>query len=401
MATVSGTRQFFLLFIALSLSSGLTIGMNKILITLLGLSLSLENWQLGLISGAESLALAAATLPAGMLMSRYSPRVIYAIVSVILFFLYIGIAHLTDWRLLVVCVVCAGLCIAFRIVGMSSSFLQRLPEIGTHRAGWYKGTLSLGVMALGPLLGHFAAKHGSLSLAFGISASCFLYMAVLGWYALPAAPAASRRERHEKGWLASIWARRDVRNACLYEGFGNSVAGFFGTFILVITLREQQWHSDLAITLLVLYGLTYVSVLLGAGRLLVSTDPAKLYRISHGILIPGTLLLALSSHPIFFFAGALLNAIGLGLNNLVNMSTIARSNANKSHVSGLLTLSQMLGGTCGAVVGGWIGSVIGLQMVFIVLSLPWLIRLAQSFRAENVAEDESLDAESTVEKNTA
>lgn len=384
MTDAASTRHFFRLFIALSLLSGLTIGMNKILVTLLGLSLSLENWQMGVISGVETLAMAVATLPAGILLSRYSPRVIYAIVSFILFFIYLGISHIQQWQWLVLTMIACGLCIAFRIVAMSSSFLQRLPEIGTHRAGWYKGTLSLGVMAMGPMAGHFLSENFGISFAFSVSGSCFLAMALLGWYALPTAPAPHKKAKYERGWLASIWRQDDIRHACLYESFGNCLASFFGTFILVITLREQHWENNLAVTLLVVYGLTYVSVLLGAGKLLILANNLQLYRLSHGLLIPGTLLLAFASHPALFFMGAVINATGLGLNNLVNMATIARSKSDKSHVSGVLTLSQMTGGTCGAVVGGWLGTAIGLQPVFLLLALPWIFRITKDRLAARV-----------------
>jgi ACDE family multidrug resistance protein len=137
----SDKNLFFLFFIILSLCSGLTIGMNKILITLLGLSLHLENWQLGLINGSETLAMALATLPAGLLLAVYSPRFVYGLVSILLLVIFLIISHIKFWYFLPALLVIAGFCIAFRIVAMSSSFLHYLPKIGNQWAGWYKGSL--------------------------------------------------------------------------------------------------------------------------------------------------------------------------------------------------------------------------------------------------------------------
>lgn len=374
MRAASGKNQFFFLFITLSICSGVTIGMNKILITLLGLSLHLDNWQLGLINGAESFAMALATLPAGLLLAAHSPRVIYAIASLLLVLIFLCISQIKFWYLLPVLMTIAGFCIAFRIVAMSSSFMQRLPEIGKQWAGWYKGSLSLGIMALGPLLGQWLADNLSLVAAFSVSASFFATMALLGWFTLPSA-----QQKHSaapaRGWLTLLWLNQSLRQVCIYEAFGSCIAAFFGAFVLVIVLREYQWHSSEGVLLLVTYGCVYVSLLLAGGKLLINYSNERLYAISHAALVAGGLLLAFASSPSLFFIGAICNGIGLGLNNLINMSRVANLELNKSHASGMLTMGQMLGGTSGAILGGMLGDVIGLQNVFVVLVLPWIILL--------------------------
>ena len=69
-------NQFAVAFVALSLTSGITIGMNKVLVTLLALRLDAESWQIGLLISAESLSMMLMSLPAGALIRRYGPRAI-------------------------------------------------------------------------------------------------------------------------------------------------------------------------------------------------------------------------------------------------------------------------------------------------------------------------------------
>lgn len=375
MGTGHSTQRFFISFILLSLLSGLTIGMNKILITLLGLSLEAESWQLGLISGAESLAMAAVTLPAGLLIGRYSPRLGYILASLLLTLLYLTVAQVQHWLQLACLMVLCGICIAFRIVAMSSSFLQRLPEIGTHRAGWYKGTLSLGTMALGPLAGHSLSHAFDLDMALGTSAGLFAAMAALGWLTLPDSPRQEQRPASRPHWLAALWSHRNVREACLFEGLGGSLFAFYSTFMLVIAIKDLAWSQSEGVALLITSGAAYVTVLLGPGHKLRLLGEEQAYRLSHGLLVCGALLLALSSWQPLLFLGALLLGTGIGGNHLVNVTRVAMTPVNKSHVSGLMTLCQMGGSTTGAIAGGWLGAWLGLQPVFLILALPWLIRV--------------------------
>ena len=56
-----------------------------------------------------------------------------------------------------------GLCIPFRIVAMNSAFLRQLKRIGNDKAGWYRGSLTLGMGLLGPLLGNWLSGAASFT----------------------------------------------------------------------------------------------------------------------------------------------------------------------------------------------------------------------------------------------
>ena len=151
-------RGFLIRFVALSIVSGGTIGINKILITLFGISLQATNWQLGLIGAAETLGLALGTIPAGIMVSRGSPRALYGKASAIVAVCYLFIPRFGVWFALLPLMLFTGFCISYRIVSMSSIFLGQLGAMGNGWAGWYKGTLAIGTMAIGPWLGHLLTK---------------------------------------------------------------------------------------------------------------------------------------------------------------------------------------------------------------------------------------------------
>ena len=56
---------------------------------------------------------------------------------------------LPGWQWVALVMFLVGLCISLRVVAMSTVFLVRLPELGQGKAGWYKGTLTLGMQFLG------------------------------------------------------------------------------------------------------------------------------------------------------------------------------------------------------------------------------------------------------------
>ncbi|PZR01878.1 MAG: MFS transporter, partial [Archangium gephyra] len=70
---MSDTR-FLANFIALSLVSGLTIGLGKIVTTLYALQLGASSFQVGIISAMESVGMMLVTVPAGFIIARYGMR---------------------------------------------------------------------------------------------------------------------------------------------------------------------------------------------------------------------------------------------------------------------------------------------------------------------------------------
>ncbi|MGH8445225.1 MAG: MFS transporter [Solimonas sp.] len=372
-------RRFLAGFISLSLLSGITIGMNKVLGTLLGLHLGVEHWQLGLIGGAETFAMALGTLPAGWLLSRGNPKILYAVVSLALTALFFVLPHIPSWQFVALTMFIVGLCISMRVVAVSTVFMVRLPELGQNRAGWYKGTLTLGMQFLGPLIGNELIARLGLTWGFATSGLMFVVLALLGWSVLPesnrpkaAGPAAPAVRL--PGSLRELLRMPDVRRTYLFEILGSMTASSYATFAILIAVEVLHWPLHLGVWLIAAQGIAYVGVLLGAGRLLLQRERVPLYyQLGHVLIVVGLILLGTMHVATAFVLASICFGIGLGLNNLINFSRLSQAPVDKARASAQLTLFGMLGGTFGAVSAGTLSRWFGLQGVYLLWIVPWVL----------------------------
>ena len=375
-------RAFLLRFIGLTLLSGVTIGMNKVLATLLGLHLHVSNFQLAMISSAETLAMALGTIPAGYILSRGNPKHLYAGVSLSLALAFCVLPWLPGWQWVALLMFLVGLCISLRIVAMSTVFLVRLPELGQGKAGWYKGTLILGMQFLGPLCGNYLIAQLGLKAGFLISALMFAILAVLGWHVLPnntlpGSTAPRKQAAHSSppgaASLRELLRLPIVRSTYLFEILASFTASSVGVFSILLAIRVLHWPAHHAVWLMAVQGLSCVLVLLFLGRcVLASRCREQLYGGAHLAIMAALLILGLWPDSIAYLAASVLLGLGLGVNNLVNTDNIARAPVDKARVSAHLTLFGMVGGTAGALAAGRLADLTGLRNVFLIWLFPWL-----------------------------
>jgi MFS family permease len=366
--------QFTYTFVSLALISGITIGMNKILVTLLALHLNAEAWQIGLLIGAESLSMMLMSLPAGVYISRFGARYVYAVSSVGAMILYPLIAYAGSWYVAALFLFIAGVCIPFRVVSMNTSWLERLPEVGTSRGGWYRGTLMLGIGLLGPLLGNLSSGHLGVQGSYWITSVMFAFMSIYGFFILSATRAPQIHSSVGAGLKEMLRHLGDplVRQVCIYDGLGGVVRGFFGTFIIVIAVRQLHWSAQEGVMLMVIEGAAFVAVLLLLGSVATRLGERRTYNLGHAALIVGLLFLGLSQGVVGLAIGAILQAVGQAFNHLVNVSRLAHSGRNIGHVSGLFTMVGMGGGFLGAMLGGLLSKGFALQDIFLLWIPVWL-----------------------------
>jgi len=366
-------RAFLVGFVGLTLLSGLTIGMNKVLATLLGIHLQVSNLQLATISSAETFAMALGTIPAGFILSRGNPKILYAAVSLTLAAFFCVLPWLPQWEWVALVMFLVGLCISLRVVAMSTVFLVRLPEIGQGKAGWYKGTLTLGIQFLGPLTGNYAIAQLGLHAGFFVSAGMFALLAVVGWNVLPSTTGHQKNAATEASRWRELLRLPAVRVTYLFEVLACFTASSVGVFSILLALRVLHWSKEHAVWLMAVQGLSFVLVLFGLGNVVVKSPQRKrLYGAAHLAVIVALLTLGLLPFGVTYLAASVLLGMGLGVNNLVNMDRISRAPVDKAKVSSHLTLLGMAGGTLGALTVGQLSDRLGLQPVFLLLTLPWL-----------------------------
>ena len=335
---------FLLNFMLLAAFSGATIGMAKIVTTLYAISIGANAMQIGIISAMEALGMVILTLPAGFVIARFGARRVYFLASLGPMLLNLAIPLFGGWLWLAFARLLIGLCIPFRIVAMNSAFLRQLKRIGNDKAGWYRGSLTLGMGLLGPLLGNWLSGAASFTWGFAAIGLCFGLMAFysLGFWEgeapsddVPVAAATGGLLQQVGAMLANV----EIAESCLVELLSAATSALFGTFILLLAMEVAGLSQGQAVSLVMIQGLASVLGLFGFGYLIERSGRKLAYVGSLGA------------------AAALIH--------LVNMAQLGEHAMDKSKISGLFNLASMSGSFSGALLGGAISHVVGLGNLFL------------------------------------
>lgn len=389
---MSGRHAFIAHFLLLSVVSGITIGMGKVVTTFFALHTGASAMQVGFISAMESLGMLLVTVPAGFLISRFGARRIYFISSLGPALLSLALPWLGVWYGIALARGLIGLCIPFRIVSMNSSFLEELKKLGSGKAGWYRGALTLGIGFLGPLLGNAFTQHTSYAISYSAIGALFAFMAFYSQVFLPGPRADTATQSVDEGGIFSqvraMLANVEIGESCLLEFISSSTTSLFSTFILLIAMDVAHLPQERAIWLMLVQGATTVGSLFLLGPLLGGLGRRRAYGVSLICGIGGLLLLGFGANFGALAAGTVSLGVAAALVHLVNMAQLSRHTMNKSKISGLYNLAQMSGGFTGALIGGVLSHFFALQQLFLVwipvLLLTALVCRLRVARRENV-----------------
>lgn len=373
---VTTPRGFLVRFLVLALLSGVTIGMTKVGNTLLGLHLGAAPWQSNLILAAECAGMVLITIPAGFLIARLGPQPVYLTSSLVAALAYVASPWLTAWWHLALVGVITGVCVPFRVVSMSGSFMSRLKELGAEKSGWYRGALMSGTLLLGPLAGGLLLEHLGVTVLYAVASVCFLIMGVGGRFVLPekvspadpAAKASPSRPLVILADLGNLLAVPLVRRSCALEFAGGLTGGFFVTFAIILSLQVFGTSQSAAVAPVVCQGVAFAATLFLGGQLLRWLSTASTYRLSQALVVAGLLTVGFAGHFSVLLAGAALLGSGLAFQHLTNVSVIARSEVDKGKVSGLFTFSGTTGNLLGLLASAGLSQALSLQAVF----LAWI-----------------------------
>ncbi|UCJ16695.1 MFS transporter [Pseudomonas sp. MM211] len=384
-------RGFLSHFLLLAVISGSTLGMAKIVTTLYALEIGANSVQIGLISAMESLGMVFLTLPAGFLIARFGSRRIYLLASLGPALFNLAILLSPGWLWLAAMRLLIGTCVPFRVVAMNTLFLQQLPHIGLNKAGWFRGSVMIGLGLLGPWLGSVLYGQAGFAGAFVVIALCFTGMAFYGagfWQEAPAAPSRSSLGQQ----LRDMFSQRSLTESCLIECASSATMSVFATFALVLCIEVLGWPDYQAVALVSAQGLVSVLALFGLGSVI--------SHLGHQRVYPGALLLVLvalgllgwaDSFPGLLLAALLLSLAGSAI-HLANVTRLSHLLPDKSRISGLFNLAQTLGMLLGALLGGSISYLVGLHWLFpvwglLLLTGVGLLRLKAACRVVATAEE--------------
>ncbi|MET0269878.1 MAG: MFS transporter [Sphingomonas sp.] len=363
--------RFLANFILLSLVSGLTIGLGKIVTTLYALSLGASSFQVGIISAMESIGMVLVTVPAGFIIARYGMRSVYFTSSLGPMLVNIGMAFSGSVPALAGGRFAIGLCIPFRIVSMNSAFLERLPRLGQAKAGWYRGTLTAGMAIIGPAAAIFLTQRMSVLACFLLVSALFAIMAAFSLSFMPERQADTAGRPGLMAELRLMIADADIAESCLIEFLGAATVGLFATFIIVLAASLPGLTQRAGISVLLFQGVTSVVMLFLGGRITQRLGRRRAYVAGLSLAAASLATFGLADDFAGLALGAVLLSAGAAIVHLVNMAMLAALPGGKSKVAGLYNLASMSGSSFGALAGGALSQAVPLQAVFL-LWLPVL-----------------------------
>ena len=370
-------------FLSLAAMSGVTIGMAKIVTQLFAIDIGADAFQIGVISAMESVGMMLLTVPAGFIIARHGAKTVYAIASLGPLLLNLIIPFLSLWWAVAIVRLAIGICIPFRTVSMNSAFLGQLKRIGDGKAGWYRGSLTLGMAVLGPALATFLNARVSYLWCFAVIAFLFGVMALfsLSFFPEREEQAAVPAQGGFLGQVGALLRNPDVAESCAIEFASGATGSLFATFILLAAMALPGLTAADGVTvLLVDGGVTMACLFLGA-NLIRRLGRRPAYAAGLVLAVISLAIAGMAGGLAGLILGGILLSVASALVHLVNMIVLSRIPGEKSKASGVYQLSQMIGSATGALLGGVMSTVMPVQTVFLawipllVLAAPpiWLL----------------------------
>ncbi|PTQ07750.1 MFS transporter [Sphingomonas oleivorans] len=359
-------NRFLANFILLSLVSGLTIGLGKIVTTLYALSLGATPFQIGMVSAMESIGMVIVTVPAGFIIARYGMRSVYFVASLGPLLVNLALPFSASWVALAVGRGLIGLCIPFRIVSMNSAFLERLKSLGQAKAGWYRGTLTGGMAIVGPAAATLLTQRLTMFACFLLVAALF---GLMGLFSLSFMPVRQVQTEGAPGFLAElrlILSNDDIAESCLIEFLSSATNALFGTFIILLAIALPPLTEQDGIHVMLFQGVTAVAMLLLGGALVERFATRAAYALGLALASGALLTFGLAGGFAGLAFGAVLLSAGSAVVHLVNVRMLAALPGGKSKVAGLYNLASMLGSSFGAIAGGLATRIVPLQSIYLI-----------------------------------
>ncbi|WP_438042339.1 MFS transporter [Sorangium sp. So ce128] len=380
------------MFAALSSVMGLSVGVAKVSTTLYALELGANEALLGLISGSQSVGVLLMSIPIGLLVDHLGPSRLFVLGSLVAGSLYMALPAVPSPVFLLAFTTAISFFMPMRFVSLSTVFMKQLETVGEGKAGWYRGTHMVGMFLLGPMLAASLTKALGFSGTYRLIGLSFLITVlmspiVFGPYTARSAHPRALRLSGVRSDLALLAQDVELRSVCLIEFAAQSINSFFMFFIIPIGVTVAHLTAAEASGLLAWQGVTFIFALFALGGLVGRVGHERVYLASLVLVPSALLLLGLSRDLMPLRAGGLLLGLGLGILQIANLTRIARigARAGRGKVAGLQALVGPSGGLFGSTVGGLLGRSLGLQTMFLLLSVFFGLLLAVARRTSSAA----------------
>jgi MFS family permease len=356
-------------FMLINISSGIAMGMINFIFPVYALSLNATSAEIGLIKGISGIGDLLVVLPAGFMVDYFGSRQMYFASGIFGAAIIMLFSLITTPTMLLVAMFFFGVARSFRVISLNAAFLKNMDTIGVRKAGWYKGSMTIGGGFIGPIMGGIASIAMAFTGYFAFT-SAFLLAPLMVIYTH-----ASRRDDSQikpknssftdaSNHYKSLAKNRILVRATVIESLNTSFFITFTTFITVLVIRELGLSPGIAAMLISLKGGVTIFVVFFCGQLLRKNNN-NLYLFSFTIIILALLMLGMSrSTPLLAIASMVLG-IGSGLTTLITFTEIGTIDGEKGKISGIFSFGHSTGAILGPALGGIVGGIFGIRAIFL------------------------------------
>lgn len=383
--SVQDRRRLITSYLVMNIASATVVGAVQITVPLHALRIGASIAEIGLIRGLAGLGIPLLVIPAGFMVDHFGPKRLFIVGSLLAAFTTASLGLTDTPAALAMTMGLSGLLHALRTTALNASFYSNLTTIGFARAGWFKGSMAIGLAFAGPLLSGLLIDVVSTTMLFYLLAILTLLPVGLA-LAFLEDRLRSELQRHARPGLRGHFVRfgqllaiRTIYLPLLTECFSTALFAAFSTFIAVIAVQELGQPPATASLLLGLEGVVFIATLFAGWPLLQALGLRASYGVSM-IAIVVALALIGGSHDIYAIGvAAVVLGLGLGLTNLIVSDSIGRIDAEKGKVVALFSTAIGGGLAVGPVVGGAIGAAFGTPAIFLgFIPLVLLLGIAGS-----------------------
>ena len=380
---IPARRGLMASYLVLNITSGTVAGAMQLAVPLYALSLKADTAQIGLIRGISGIGLLLLVIPAGFLVDHYGSKRLFLVGG--LFGTVATFSLVTAHTPLAIAAVMglAGLFSSLKMTALNSSFYSNLQSMGIEKAGWFKGSMSIGLTFLGPLAGGWLAHAISYDELFKLLAACTLIPISLVFFfhnepARQGSGGLRAAVRKQLTDFAGLIRRRELYLPLLTESLSTSFFATFSAFIVVLAVQSLHLPATAASLLLSIEGGLFIITVFAAGKLILRCSLLQLYVLAVAVVIVGLIGLAVAGSFAALVVTTVVLGIGLGLINLVVSSRIGQMPGDKGKVVGLFSAAVGVGISVGPMAGGLIGTWVGTRGIFLsfvplFLALPLLV----------------------------
>jgi predicted MFS family arabinose efflux permease len=368
-------------YLVLNITTGIVGGAMQMAVPCFALSLGASTSEIGIIRGISGLGMLLLVIPAGFLVDHVGSKRLFLFGAFTGTLVTFSLLFARTPVVMVVIMGLSGLFQSLKMTALNASFYSNIHKIGIDKSGWFKGSMSIGLTFIGPVLGGLLVDHLSYRFIFPIIAALTLIPIILVYVfhddqkQIPTNDDLITVTKKQLGDFRVLIGNRSLYLPLLTEMFSTGCFALFATFIIVIAVRILHLPTTVTSLLLTIEGGVFIVTVFAAGPLLTVLSQFYLYLISIMLTIAGLLALTIANSFSPMVAATVVLGLGLGFLNLVTSSRLALLPGDKGKTVGLFSAAVGVGISIGPILGGFVAAHFGSKAAFLTFVPLFLMLL--------------------------